>query len=178
MTSSKTELAWAAGFFDGEGNANASGGTFALRMPQIHPEVLERFRSAVGLGKVYGPYPATQPNRQPQWRYEVAGLSAKIAYEQIRPYLGSVKKEQADKALAHYTATVHRHVLPPHVRVEIQQAYQQHTDPLIGKRKRGGKIFSKEISFRNAFATRWGISPSGLYQLVHKLEKENVCRSE
>jgi hypothetical protein len=173
---SEIELAWAAGFFDGEGNSNSSGRTFAMRISQVHREVLDRFCAAVGAGKVYGPYPAKQENRQPQYRYEVAGLSARQVYEKLRPFLGTVKKEQADKAAAWYDATITRHCIPPNTRVEIQQLYEQHTDPLIGAKRRGGKIHSKAISFCKKFPTRWNITPGGLYQLVKKMDKGTPCQ--
>ena len=52
------DLAWAAGFFDGEGCT--SGGT-NVRCPviiigQVHREVLEKFLMVLGVGTIYGPY--------------------------------------------------------------------------------------------------------------------------
>jgi hypothetical protein len=61
MEINKLELAWAAGFFDGEGNVNLAKDKEArrlrLRAFQTDREPLERLQKAVlGLGKIYGPY--------------------------------------------------------------------------------------------------------------------------
>jgi len=60
------ELAWAAGFFDGEGwsglsqEAGRRTGQPQARINQADPngvpEVLRRFRSSVGFGRIGGPY--------------------------------------------------------------------------------------------------------------------------
>lgn len=57
----KTEQAWAAGFYDGEGCTQAmkSNGHSYIRMTvvQAEPVTLRRFQDAVGgVGKVFGPY--------------------------------------------------------------------------------------------------------------------------
>ena len=78
-----TETAWAAGFFDGEGcvsstvSRNGKGYRYAqinVSIGQVHREVLDRFCVAVGMGKVYGPY-LKSGNRQPQWRWDVSGVT-------------------------------------------------------------------------------------------------------
>ena len=63
-----TELAWAAGFFDGEGcillhtsKGGKTHGTNKWRYPHLHVRQvdrrpLDRFRKALGFGRVYGPY--------------------------------------------------------------------------------------------------------------------------
>jgi hypothetical protein len=48
-----TELAWAAGFFDGEGWTSASKRTFWLGIAQKDIRPLERFVDAVGVGRIY-----------------------------------------------------------------------------------------------------------------------------
>ena len=56
------ELAWAAGLFDGEGHARFSlykkrgYGQPQMTVSQCDREVLDRFKSAVGAGRIYGPY--------------------------------------------------------------------------------------------------------------------------
>ncbi len=106
----ETELAWAAGFFDGEGSVSTRSRSRAGRRPemritisQVHPEVLERFRDAVGLGSVTGPhdYPSRTPNRQVQWRYCTYGTpQTRSVIELLWPYLSSVKRVQAERCLA------------------------------------------------------------------------------
>lgn len=53
-------LAWAAGFFDGEGNTSLSNrGQLTLQIGQSgDTELLDRFRITVGEGVVRGPYVA------------------------------------------------------------------------------------------------------------------------
>jgi hypothetical protein len=100
------ELAWAAGFFDGEGNIRAKPNNQHARIyyhpvifiPQIDPQVLERFRHAVGRGKVSGPYDRTRyaPNRQPQWYYEVYSFDqVQAVMAMLWKWLSPVKREQA-----------------------------------------------------------------------------------
>jgi hypothetical protein len=108
--SSQTERAWAAGFFDGEGSVSVCNtvgrrGTLRARYikaecNQIHPEVLERFLEAVGVGTVRGPYGV---DRKARWHYVAQGLErTELMYEVIWPWLGSVKKEQATRKIAEY----------------------------------------------------------------------------
>lgn len=105
------ELAWAAGFFDGEGNIRAkftkvAGRTYCypgLSANQIDPQVLERFRCAVGgLGKVTGPWDRARyaPNRQSQWCYEVWSFErVQAVVAMLWKWLSPVKREQAKRAL-------------------------------------------------------------------------------
>jgi hypothetical protein len=77
-------LAWAAGFFDGEGcfhfslrrrSDGALDRSTQVRMTQADSEVLIRFRDAVGgLGRVYGPYDKRRATWRPQWQYAAYGF--------------------------------------------------------------------------------------------------------
>lgn len=102
-----TELAWSAGFFDGEGCT-----TFHSEKQKRYPrlrigqsgdngnEVLERFKTAVGEGKVYGPYPIAKNQTKIRWTFQVAGNKkvSRVLY-QLWPYLSSEKKQQAINVL-------------------------------------------------------------------------------
>lgn len=94
------ELAWAAGFFDGEGstcNGNAPNGRLQLQMQvvQVDRRPLDRFLAAVEAGTIYGPYQPRQAHWQPKYRWivrgieEVTGVAAKLF-----PYLSEPKQEQ------------------------------------------------------------------------------------
>lgn len=107
------ELAWAAGFFDGEGwvaSGMSSNGTkkryrhLALTISQVDPEVLERFAKAVGRGIVRQPYaPDARGNRRPLWRYDAYGHCCVPAIiDLLWPYLSSIKRKQASEALLRY----------------------------------------------------------------------------
>jgi hypothetical protein len=96
----QTELAWAAGFFDGEGctSLETKSASLKVTITQQHPEVLERFISAVGVGKVYGPY-YYGPKKKARWAINIQSKAAIVALAKIWPYLGSEKKNQALRSL-------------------------------------------------------------------------------
>jgi len=74
----REELAWAAGFFDGEGcfswTKKAAWGCAVIA--QTNRQSLERFRLAVGgIGKIYGPYNFQHQDswsRKAQWVFRVS----------------------------------------------------------------------------------------------------------
>lgn len=90
------ELAWAAGFFDGEGSAFQMRGKkpgqvyLALQVSQKDKRPLERFSKALGIGRVRGPYKSH--NGQSFWA--VSGKKAQVVIEQLWPYLSEPKREQ------------------------------------------------------------------------------------
>jgi hypothetical protein len=106
----REELAWAAGFFDGEGCVSLDKYAPRIHMPQIDRRVLERFQSAVmGLGSITGPY--ANRNWTPRYRYTTGGLEATQAViAMLWQWLGPVKREQASRAFraARYHAAVRR----------------------------------------------------------------------
>ena len=116
----REELAWAAGFFDGEGNTSfgskptirRDGSVFKGVMVQIGqaesipgecPEVLSRFKNAVGgIGVIMGPYPT---GHKPAWRYQASGFEASQAViAMLWTFLGEVKKKQAKEKLQAWLA--------------------------------------------------------------------------
>lgn len=115
-----TELAWAAGFFDGEGSTTYQTSTKSLciTVGQKHPEVLQRFASAVGIRPVY------ETHRIPYPWYTVAasGVKAVDALQQLWPYLSSEKKKQAHEKLQHVREL--REELKRRV-VKVEEAYDR-----------------------------------------------------
>lgn len=95
------ELSWAAGFFDGEGNTRLNKKTLVLQISQIERAVLDRFCSAVGLGKVYGAYYYSYC-AHPLYCYMVNNIDAKKVFYKIRPYLGLTKERQALEAIKNW----------------------------------------------------------------------------
>lgn len=104
----RTDRAWAAGFWDGEGSAYLSGpADRATRQPRARvnqastagiPEVLTRFQGALGFGVIQGP--DMVDGREPLYRWVVsrrAEVSAVLAY--LRPWLGEVKRRQLCEVL-------------------------------------------------------------------------------
>lgn len=99
------ELAWAAGFFDGEGTTHlgksTKGDRFTkpkLTIPQKELECLARFRKALGnRGTIYGPI--KQKRDSEIYHYSIQ--KAKEVDETLTllwPFLSDVKKNQATKA--------------------------------------------------------------------------------
>jgi hypothetical protein len=96
------ELAWAAGFFDGEGWANRSGRTVQSRINQSDndgmPDVLIRFRHVVGCGRLHGP--VREEGRRDLYYWDV---SSRIDVEKVAtliwPWLGDVKRAEFLDAL-------------------------------------------------------------------------------
>ena len=97
------ELAWAAGFFDGEGWANVvSHKGRRTRQPhaQINqadnhgiPVALERFRQAVGVGRIGGP--ERKPGRIDRyWWIASSGSDVTRVAELLDPWLGDVKRRE------------------------------------------------------------------------------------
>lgn len=99
-----TEASWAAGFFDGEGNIrcavrDGTRATLSLQISQIDMFVLERFKLAVGVGSVRGPY-ATK--HKPVYKFECGNAEAIAAFEIIKPYLSVPKLIQGEQAKQEY----------------------------------------------------------------------------
>lgn len=109
----RSELAWAAGFFDGEGSIFPTG---TKKHPRIAitqagdscPEVLDRFRLAVGgLGYVRGPV-VDGEDHQLKWFYNADGFEpAQAIVAMLWTWVGDRKRRQAQDALASYHAIPH-----------------------------------------------------------------------
>jgi hypothetical protein len=107
-----TELAWAAGLFDGEGSVSIkqpssgirsngqkwhSGHQIRVTIQQNDDEVLKRFQAAVEIGTIYGPYtrPPSVRHRNPYYQYQAHGIEAvKVIWKALWPYLSTVKRDQ------------------------------------------------------------------------------------
>ena len=106
----REELAWAAGFFDGEGSTTLTAGkrrrdypTPKVSMAQTGSrEELDRFVVAVGAGKVRGPW--LQPyNDKPRWFYQTTrAADAQAVIARLWPFLCSRKREQAADVLTRW----------------------------------------------------------------------------
>ena len=107
------ELAWAAGFFDGEGWANAVGRRRRTKQPNARvnqadpngvPEVLLRFQHALGgLGRVAGPY--VKDGRKDLYRWEVTSrVDVDLLHHLLMPWLSQVKLDELGRALGRTAA--------------------------------------------------------------------------
>ena len=105
------ELAWAAGFFDGEGSVRAKWNMKGPRrnraihaiVGQREREPLDRFQAAVGVGKVYGPSYTQTRDGKPMWRWETGNRDyVHLVCWLLWPYLCSTKRNQFDNTFARY----------------------------------------------------------------------------
>lgn len=94
------ELAWAAGFFDGEGSVQLTRrGKPQWGIAQCDPAPLQRFLSAVGLpDKVHGPYGPNGVGRKPYYSVgsDRAGSAERI-WAAIASYLCPPKAAQFER---------------------------------------------------------------------------------
>lgn len=110
----REQLAWAAGFFDGEGytgfskrrNGDGTARTWRridLQVNQTSREVLDRFRLAVGMGRVNGPYNYVGSNKSDHWQFAASGFhQVQAVIARLWPFLTSTKRDQARNALLAY----------------------------------------------------------------------------
>ena len=97
-----TEIAWAAGFFDGEGStsilkAQRDKYSYArMQVTQKNKDTLERFQAAVGgLGRIY------KSNTRDIFSWNVYKKEDVLTcLDILRPFLSIHKKEQADRVLS------------------------------------------------------------------------------
>jgi len=97
---SRDELCWAAGFWDGEGCASITRvrGRYVylqLSIKQVNRENLERFRRAVGGGKINGPYP--HGNGKPISQWQTTGRESERIAALLLPFIGSEKRQQINR---------------------------------------------------------------------------------
>lgn len=109
MNRNELDIAWTAGFVDGEGHikfftaksgVKAGYSRFVLDVSQVDRRPLDELARIFG-GKVYGPYAPRTAKSRPYYKWIVHSRIAKGALDQMRPFL-RVKREQADAAYERY----------------------------------------------------------------------------
>ena len=109
----REKLAWAAGFFDGEGsfaahpNARKKPGQKLcprIDIGQIDRPILERFQRAVGFGLIRGPYQKySTPNQKPLWRLGVYRFEEVQAIgAMLWSFLSQPKRHQFAEVMGRY----------------------------------------------------------------------------
>ena len=90
MTS--TQLAWAAGLFEGEG---CMSGRNTLRLQMTDKDVVEKFHDAVGLGKIYY-YPSRDGKRKETWTWYLEKRNfVRLLLSKFLPYFGNRRAHKA-----------------------------------------------------------------------------------
>lgn len=106
MKLDREKLAWAAGFLDGDGNIRfhrvrpkeRTYGYAIIQAGQMGREPLDRLKSAVGFGKVYGPYKHKGRGGQ-YFHYSICAFEeTQAVLAMLWPWLGTQRKAQAVKA--------------------------------------------------------------------------------
>ena len=108
--SDREELAWAAGFFDGEGHIGLEKASRPTQMcpriqvTQTEPLTLERFRHAVGgLGTINGPYNHGGSDKKPTWRYTTNRFEhAQAVVAALWLFLSAPKRAQIANTIRRY----------------------------------------------------------------------------
>lgn len=144
-----TELAWAAGFFDGEGNTHTekrrdrSSRPIRMSISQCDMGPLDRFNAAIGgVGKVYGPYARTG---REIWTLTVFGIeSVAKVLASLRPYLCDPKIVQAEKAISDYWAAHTPRVKAKHGTYSMYSNQKCRCEPCV----EAGRAYHREWSRR------------------------------
>lgn len=111
----REELAWAAGFIDGEGcfgfytytqrSKPTLYGMLKLDVSQANREPLDRLQKALGVGHVTGPHKRKNPKWAPIYHLQVYGIvDILIVVEALSPWLCSIKRTQVADAITAYNA--------------------------------------------------------------------------
>jgi hypothetical protein len=114
----REDLAWAAGFFDGEWSfmvvRNDGSHSPRLTVGQTDPRPLYRFMAVFnGIGNVRGPYTRVKANHSPIWYYSVDGFEkVQALMAMMWPFLCEPKKQQATEMMAEVV---------PHARAMIEK---------------------------------------------------------
>lgn len=70
-----------------------------MGISQIDSEVLKKMQSILG-GTVRGPYKQKRANHSDIYHWRIQNLKdVEVAYDIMRPFLGSVKRNQAEEAI-------------------------------------------------------------------------------
>ncbi len=102
---SATDIAWAAGLFEGEGCFTQGHGNDATRthlfriiVVSTDLDVLERFKRVLGVGRISPVKHRLRPHHKQQWRYDL-GASVEVlrCVELLYPYLGIRRRARADE---------------------------------------------------------------------------------
>lgn len=99
-------MAWAAGFFDGEGCSSVrydykgkikGNPAPIITISQCDPRPLKRFKQAVAPERgsvVLVKRPPKESHHKNIWKFTIVGISAKTAIDKMWPFLSEPKKEQ------------------------------------------------------------------------------------
>ncbi len=104
----REELAWAAGFLDGEGYFACTGRSdrphrrLTVAAAQVHLEPLDRLKALLG-GGIHGPYPSRHMTGQPYYQWQICSFEqVQAAIAALWAFMSPPKRAQAQAALGLY----------------------------------------------------------------------------
>lgn len=104
FTPNREELAWAAGFFDGEGSFVILKRNYSVRLAiaQIHKDMLERFQNAIGgLGTIADKGYMSKLSKHKIYTLQISNFEhVQAAMAMLWTFLGPYKREQYKAILA------------------------------------------------------------------------------
>lgn len=106
-----SEIAWAAGLFEGEGSVVHLGGATSKRwccaLAMVDRDVVEHFFEVVQVGRMYGPYgyrndlKRKRKHHKPYWRWAVANRDGVLLlYRMFRRWMGVRRLAKLEQAAA------------------------------------------------------------------------------
>jgi hypothetical protein len=103
MTVTESDVAWAAGFFEGEGSISPSTRRgriegMSVSLGSTDYDVIERFSKIWGCGSLCGPY--QRGTHKPIWHFRIHNFDdAKTMLERMYPHLGQRRSARIDEVL-------------------------------------------------------------------------------
>jgi hypothetical protein len=103
MFEDKTQWAWAAGLFEGEGSLFANDHQRRLSIGSTDQDVIESFHSVVGVGRLVGPYaPRNDIGKKVQYRWQTYRWPEIILVtDRFFPFLSTRRRTQVQHMLDH-----------------------------------------------------------------------------
>lgn len=112
------DIAWAAGFLEGDGHFGwhhdgrfrRADGSFGKKWgqpivvaDQVYREPLDKLRSIFNMGKVYGPYASA--SGRGKYRWELSSNQAAAVMLTLWTFMSSIKREQIETAISRWKLT-------------------------------------------------------------------------
>jgi hypothetical protein len=126
----KSDRAWIAGFYEGEGSVWLAAGqkhVISVELPQKERFVLDQIKNLLGFGKVYGPYHQAKPYQNRVYYRLIISTTKPVFqfYQMIEDWLSPKRKRQfraAFETLLQRKRFVAQHVHPNKQGCDYKQA--------------------------------------------------------